>query len=155
MARGPHAFGYSPSTGRQGCARSCRKALAARPEPRHGFYRESLPSDSGQALARSLEYPKVPRLHDLLPPAQRLALAVRSQPPTFLARAFAAHAGQFYDRDAFDTLAREVSHLYAARNPEDASRFRQRLNRRLYDRYHSPVAWDVSQVKDPNSEEAA
>lgn len=93
--------------------------------------------------------------HDLVPPTRRLALAVRSRPPASLARTFAAYVGQFYDRDDFDTLAREASHLYSVRNPEDASRFRQRLDRRLYDRYHSPVAWDVSRVKSPNPREAA
>ncbi len=85
----------------------------------------------------------MPRLHDVLSPARRLALAVRLRRPATLARTFASYAGQFHDREAFDELARQVSDLYAVDNPEDAIYFRSRLDRRLYDRYHAPVAWEV------------
>jgi hypothetical protein len=60
-----------------------------------------------------------------------------------MARTFAAHAGVIYDREAFDALARRVRELYAARSGEAARAFRRRLDRRLYDRYHEPVVWDV------------
>ena len=39
---------------------------------------------------------------------------------------------------------RRTRDLYAADCPERASAFQARLNRRLYDRYHDPVAWDVA-----------
>ena len=86
----------------------------------------------------------MPRFSDAVSPAARLALAVRTKSPYQLALAFAAHAGQFYDRTSFDDLARQVSHLYACRDDERASEFRRRLNRRLCDRFHQPVAWDVT-----------
>ena len=70
-------------------------------------------------------------------------MAVRIKGPAQLARSFAAQVGQFYDRTEFDALARRTSDLYAVRNPEDASRFRSRLDRRLYDRYHAPVVWQL------------
>src|SRR5690349_895154 len=38
---------------------------------------------------------------------------------------------------------RRVSDLYATRRAADADAFRARLDRRLYDRYHAPVVWDV------------
>jgi hypothetical protein len=86
----------------------------------------------------------MPRLYDIQPPGQQVELAVRTKPPAQLAQTFAAYVGQFYDRAAFDALAREVSDLYARESSELASCFRARLDRRLYDRYHTPVAWDVS-----------
>ena len=86
----------------------------------------------------------MPRLSDVLSPETRLALAVRTQSPYRLALAFASHAGQFYDRTTFDDLARQVSDLYARRGGERASEFRRRLDRRLCDRFHQPVAWDVT-----------
>ncbi|MCC6178375.1 MAG: hypothetical protein IT305_23975 [Chloroflexi bacterium] len=86
----------------------------------------------------------MPRFSDVLSPEARLALAVRTQSPYQLALAFAAHAGQFYDRTSFDHLARQVSDLYARRDGGNASEFRRRLDRRLCDRYHQPVAWDVA-----------
>jgi hypothetical protein len=79
-------------------------------------------------------------LHDTLPATQQLALAVRARTPSQLAQTFAAFVGQFYDREAFDTLARQVNDLYDA---ERAGCFRAQLDRRLHDRYHAPVAWDV------------
>jgi hypothetical protein len=82
-------------------------------------------------------------IYDAAPPAQRLAVAVRIKGPAQLARAFAAQVGQFYDRTEFDALARRTSDLYAVRNPDDAGRFRSRLDRRLYDRYHAPVPWQL------------
>ena len=45
-------------------------------------------------------------LHEMLPLQQQLTVAVRAATPDALARAFAAHAAQFYDRGAFDALAR-------------------------------------------------
>jgi hypothetical protein len=86
----------------------------------------------------------MPRLADLLAPEQQVVLAVRTKPPARLAQTFAAYVGQFYDRTAFDALAREVSDLYARESTALSSCFRTRLDRRLYDRYHTPVAWDVS-----------
>ncbi len=41
---------------------------------------------------------------------------------------------------SFDALARQVNDLYDA---ERAGCFRSQLDRRLHDRYHAPVAWDV------------
>ena len=82
-------------------------------------------------------------IYDATPPALRLAVAVRTKGPAQLARTFAAQVGQFYDRTEFDAMARRTSDLYAIRNPEDASRFRSRLDRRLYDRYHAPVLWQL------------
>lgn len=72
---------------------------------------------------------------------QRLACAMRAKTPTHVARTFAAFVGQFYDREAFDRLARQVNDLY---DVERATTFRSQLDRRLYDRYHEPVAWEVS-----------
>ena len=86
----------------------------------------------------------MPRLSDVLSPETRLALAVRTQSPYQLALAFASHAGQFYDRTTFDDLARQVSDLYARRGGERASEFRRRLDRRLCDRFHQPVVWNVA-----------
>jgi hypothetical protein len=80
---------------------------------------------------------------DALSPRSRLTLAVRTKSPYQLAQTFAAHAGQFYDRTSFDDLARQVSDLYGSRDDERASEFRRRLDRRLCDRFHEPVVWDV------------
>ena len=82
----------------------------------------------------------MPTLYETLPPTQQLVVAVQARTPTQLAQTFAAFVGQFYDREAFDALARQVNDLYDA---ERAGRFRSQLDRRLYDRYHAPVAWDV------------
>jgi len=79
-----------------------------------------------------------------LTPAQQLTLAVQTKSPSRLAQSFAAHVGQFYDRSAFDALARRTRDLYAADSPERALAFQSRLNRRLYDRFHDPVAWNVA-----------
>jgi hypothetical protein len=43
-------------------------------------------------------------LYETLPLQQQLTCAVRAATPDALARAFAAHSGQFYDRGAFDAL---------------------------------------------------
>lgn len=83
----------------------------------------------------------MPKLYEILSPARQLELAVQAKSPTRLAQTFAAFVGQFYDREAFDALARQVSELYDA---ERAGTFRTQLDRRLCDRYHAPVAWDVS-----------
>jgi hypothetical protein len=85
----------------------------------------------------------MPEFGDHLSTTQRLELAVRVHGPARLAERFSAYAGQFYDRSAFDLLAREVSALYSARcDVDDAYRFRVRLDRRLRDRWHLPVDWD-------------
>jgi hypothetical protein len=84
------------------------------------------------------------RLCETLPTARLLEVAVRTTGPAGMARAFAAQAGVIYDREAFDALARRVRDLYAARSGEAARTFRSRLDRRLYDRYHDPVAWEVA-----------
>ena len=83
------------------------------------------------------------RLSDSLTPTLHLELAIHTKGPSFLARVFADHAGQFYNRSDFDALARQVSDLYASRDAEDACSFRSRLNHRLYDRYHAPVIWET------------
>jgi hypothetical protein len=81
---------------------------------------------------------------DHLPPTQQLELAIRTKSPAYLARVFAAHAGQFYDRADFDNLARQARDLYAVDSADRATVFRARLDRRFYDRYHASVAWDVT-----------
>jgi len=82
-------------------------------------------------------------LSDSLPTRARWELAVQAIPPASLAQSFASHVGQFFDRQEFDALARQVSDLYDQNTPECAERFRERLDRRLYDRYHDPVIWNV------------
>lgn len=81
------------------------------------------------------------KLYETQSPARQLQLAVQAKSPTRLAQTFAAFVGQFYDREAFDALARQVSDLYDA---ERASTFRSQLDRRLCDRYRAPVAWEVA-----------
>jgi hypothetical protein len=90
----------------------------------------------------------MPKLHETLPLEQRLQLAVRVNSPARLARAFAAHSGQFYDRSGFDRLAREARALYAALDPWDGAVFRDRLDRRLRDRDRAPVAWETAPRED-------
>ena len=85
----------------------------------------------------------MPKLWETLPLSEQLALSVRAKSPARLAQTFAAYIGQFYDRSEFDGLARRASDLYATESEASASSFRVRLDRRLYDRYHSPVAWEV------------
>ncbi len=85
----------------------------------------------------------MPRFSETLSPTQRLALAVAANSPASLARTFASYASQFYSREPFDALARQVSDLYATRDADEASYFRARLDRRLCDRYHAPVAWEA------------
>ena len=86
----------------------------------------------------------MPELAETLLPADHIELAVRLKSPARLAQAFAAFVGQFYDRSDFDALARRVNDLYAGESAERAAHFRARLDRRLHDRYHAPVAWDVA-----------
>jgi hypothetical protein len=81
------------------------------------------------------------RIYESLAPARQLELAVQTKSPIQLARTFAAFVGQFYDREAFDALARQVSDLY---DRERAGAFRSQLDRRLCDRYHAPVSWDIA-----------
>ena len=85
---------------------------------------------------------------EAVPQNQLLSLAVAVKSPTVLAQTFAAYVGQFYDRTAFDALARQVADLYALDNAERAARFRAHLDRRLSDRYHTPVSWDVDEPRD-------
>ena len=87
------------------------------------------------------------RIYETLPSEGRLRMALRVMTPTRLAQTFAAFAGQFYDRSAFDTLAREIGHLYDIESAEDASLFRSQLDRRLCDRFHTPVAWDIDPLE--------
>ena len=82
----------------------------------------------------------MPALRQTLSISEQLACAVVGRTPIQLAHTFAAYEGQFYDRLAFDDLARQVHALYA---PADADLFRSRLDRRLRDRHSAPVAWDV------------
>lgn len=74
----------------------------------------------------------------------RWEVAVQATPPASLARTFAAYVGQFYDRHEFDALARQVHGLYCLDDPQQARCFRERLDHRLYDHYHFPVTWDVT-----------
>lgn len=86
----------------------------------------------------------MPRLYETLSADCRLELAVQSKSPAYLARTFATFAGQFYDREAFDQLARQVYGLY---DRDQAEQFRTELDGKLYDRYHQPVAWDVARPR--------
>ncbi len=86
----------------------------------------------------------MPKLYETLSPSQQLQLAVRIESPARLAQTLAAFVGQFYDRSAFDRFAREVHDLYAAQSEDRAYVFRRRLDQRLHDRYHEPVAWDIA-----------
>jgi len=81
------------------------------------------------------------KIYETLAPTQQLEFAVRAKTPSQLAQTFASYVGQFYDREAFDALARQVRDLY---DVERAGTFRSQLDRRLCDRYHAPVAWDVA-----------
>jgi len=81
------------------------------------------------------------KLYETLPLTRQLELAVRTASPARLAQTFAAYAGQFYDRAAFDALARRVSELYAAQSPAGARAFESRLDERLCARDRAPVAW--------------
>lgn len=83
------------------------------------------------------------RIDETMSSTRRLQLALHAMTPTRLAQTFAAFCGTFYDRAAFDTLAKEVSDLYDLESAEHARLFRCQLDRRLFDRYHAPVAWDV------------
>lgn len=78
-----------------------------------------------------------------LTPEQQLELAVRVKSPARLAQMFATYVGQFPDRADFDALARQTHELYAAQSHDHAYAFRTRLDRRLYDRYHEPIVWEV------------
>ena len=90
----------------------------------------------------------MPQLSETLPRAGRLQLALHSYTPLRLAQTFAAYVGAFYDRGAFDALARQVSDLYCLESPDQAWLFRSHLDRRLYDRYHAPVTWELSGGED-------
>ncbi len=81
------------------------------------------------------------KLYETLAPARQLELAVRAKTPTQLAQTFAAYVGQFYEREAFDALARQVADLY---DDAGAGTFRWQLDRRLCERSRAPVAWDVA-----------
>ena len=85
----------------------------------------------------------MPRFDEMLTIAEQLSLAVRAYAPTHVARHFAAHVGQFGRRGDFDALARQARALYATQDGEAADLFRCRLDRRLRDRHHAPVRWDV------------
>lgn len=84
----------------------------------------------------------MPRLSDTLSRQQRLALAAATCTPAQVARTFALYEGQFYDRAAFDHLAREAQAAYAVSSPTAATSFRERLDRRLAERERQPVAWE-------------
>ena len=90
----------------------------------------------------------MPRLSDTLPLASRLQLALQLHTPSRLAQTFAVFSGQFYDRGAFDALARQLSDLYDLESPERASAFRAQLDRRLCERDRGPVVWDVTTGED-------
>jgi hypothetical protein len=83
----------------------------------------------------------MPKLYETQSLQRQLELAVRTKGPEHVARLFAGHVGQFYDRVRFDALAREVRGLYAAHRPADGDAFRERLDRDLHGRYREPVDW--------------
>jgi len=89
----------------------------------------------------------MPKLHETLPLHAQWTLAVQTKTPHRLAENFAGFVGQFYDRPAFDELARQVSDLYQVHDATEACRFRSSLDRRLSDRYHPPVVWNVDPVR--------
>jgi hypothetical protein len=68
-------------------------------------------------------------------------LAAASFPPRYLARMFVAMEGQFYDRVAYDDLARRVFALIARDDAAKAWEFRARLDARLYQRFAPRVRW--------------
>lgn len=83
----------------------------------------------------------MPKLADSVSLEQRLILSAQLTSPAQMAQMFAAFVGQFYDRCAFDTLARQVCDYY---DQEKARTFRAHLDRRLSDRYHDPVVWEIT-----------
>ena len=88
------------------------------------------------------------QLSETLPRPSRLQLALHSHTPLRLAQTFAAYVGTFYDRCAVDALARQMSDLYRLESPHQARLFRSHLDRRLYDRYQAPVAWEITGGED-------
>jgi hypothetical protein len=85
----------------------------------------------------------VTKLVDALSLEEQLDLVARLTSPARLAQTFAAFVGQFYDRPAFDAFARQASDCY---DPARARTFRAHLDRRLADRYHEPVVWDLNEA---------
>jgi hypothetical protein len=86
----------------------------------------------------------VPKQYESQSLRARWELAIQTIPPARLAQVFAANVGQIYDRQEFDGVARQLRDLYVQDAPECAADFQARLDRRLYDRYHAPVAWEVT-----------
>lgn len=82
------------------------------------------------------------RAERILTDERTLSEAVLTYHPEYLARIFAEMVGTFYDPRPFYALARRVYGLYAERDPENAWRFRHRLDERLTAHYYEPVAWD-------------
>jgi len=85
----------------------------------------------------------VTKLVDALSLEEQLTLVARMTSPNRLAQTFAAFVGQFYDRPAFDAFARQASDCY---DPERARTFRAQLDRRLADRYHESVVWELAET---------
>jgi hypothetical protein len=79
----------------------------------------------------------------MLPRVTQLELALQTQNPGSLARTFAGFVGTFYCRSDFDSLAREVSELLRLQHPDQAGAFRLQLDRRLCERQHDPVRWEI------------
>ncbi|HLI51829.1 MAG TPA: hypothetical protein VKU87_08530 [Thermomicrobiaceae bacterium] len=86
----------------------------------------------------------MPKFADSVSREQQLLLSVQFTSPGQLAQIFSAFVGQFYDRRAFDTLARQVCDCYDRDDQERARTFRVHLDRRLSDRYHDPVVWELA-----------
>lgn len=80
------------------------------------------------------------RLFDLLSIDEQRNLVTKHRPAE-VAQWFDRYVGQFHDRRDFDRLARAVFDLYARVDENDAWTFRQRLDQRLYDRFHERVVW--------------
>ena len=83
------------------------------------------------------------KLDETLSTERQLEAAVRVHGPATLAQTFSAFVGQFYDRSEFDALARRVDALYGRDSAATADSFRSRLDHRLCDRHHQPVAWET------------
>ena len=71
-----------------------------------------------------------------------LAVLAHISRPAELARHYPEHAGQFYDRDSFDVMARGVAERYDRHQAYSArDGFMLHLNQLLATRLERPVRW--------------
>ena len=80
-------------------------------------------------------------LAEALPTETQLSLALIVYSPAHVAGCFGRMVGQFYDRAAFDELARRAAALYTHHSARNAARFRERLDRLLLARAEAPIRW--------------